>query len=172
MKNKNMRVAMLLVPSVVCVATTDCHAGELLKSIKNEQNKLPKVAKDHVMHNVFKHYDNLNTGVKETLDILWHNAAGNLLLRRLNSVIKDDLQRITILWDVCDEDDDSNYFRYKDSSILLHKDKFGDYAVYSNKKIEAFPEQLDTVLFHELSGLGLPDLCARALRRICGTASG
>ena len=29
MKNKNMRVAMLLVPSVVCVATTDCHAGEL-----------------------------------------------------------------------------------------------------------------------------------------------
>ena len=145
-----MRVAMLLVPSVVCVATTDCHAGELLKSIKNEQNKLPKVAKDHVMHNVFKHYDNLNTGVKETLDILWHNAAGNLLLRRLNSVIKDDLQRITILWDVCDEDDDSNYFRYKDSSILLHKDKFGDYAVYSNKKIEAFPEQLDTVLFHEL----------------------
>ena len=110
MKSKTMRVAMLLVPSVVCVATTDCHAGELLKSIKNEQNKLPKVAKDHVMYNVFKHYDNLNTEVKETLDMLWCNDAGNLLLRRLHNVIKDDAQRITILWNTCDEDGESNYF--------------------------------------------------------------
>ena len=33
MKNKNMRVAMLLVPSVVCVAPIDSQAGELLRKI-------------------------------------------------------------------------------------------------------------------------------------------
>ena len=102
------------------------------------------------MHNVFKNYDNLNIEVKETLDILWNNEAGNLLLRRLHKNIKDDAQRITILWDACDKDGETNLFRYEDSTVFLNKNKSGDYVAYCAGKIYAFPERLDTVLFHEL----------------------
>ena len=130
--------------------TSDCHAGELQREIRAEQCKLPNVTYSQVMQNVFKNYDNLNIEVKDTLNILWKNDAGNLLLRRLNENIKDNTQQITVLWDTCDEKGESNYFRYKDASILLNKDKFGDYAAYCAGKIYAFPEQLDTVLFHEL----------------------
>ncbi len=130
--------------------TTNCHAGELLRKIQTEQSKVPFASQNQVMQNVFKNYDNLNIEVKNTLTTIWHNDAGNLLLRRLHNIITNDTQRITILWDTCDKKDKSNYFRYKDSSILLNKDKFGDYAVYCNGKIRALPECLDTVLFHEL----------------------
>ena len=65
MKSKNMRVAMLLVPNIVCVAPTDCQAGELLCSIQHEQNKLPHVTANQVMQNVFKNYNNLNIEVKK-----------------------------------------------------------------------------------------------------------
>ena len=129
---------------------SNCRAGELLRKIQTEQRKLPYATYSQVMQNVFKNYDNLNIEVKNTLTTIWHNDAGNLLLRRLHNVIKDDAQKLTILWDICDEQGDSNYFRYKDSSVLLNKNKFGDYAVYSEKKIYAFPEQLDIVLFHEM----------------------
>ena len=145
-----MRVAMLLVPSVVCVATTDCQAGELLRSIQNEQNKLPKVAKDHVMHNVFKHYDNLNTEVKETLDMLWHNDAGNLLLRKLNQYIKNGTQKVNIKWNAYDAKNETNLFRPTISTIFLNKNELGDYAMYHAGKVMAFSERMDSVLFHEL----------------------
>ena len=150
MNSKTICIATLLVPSVVCTTASDCCAGELLREIQTEQSKVPNVEQNQVMQNVFKNYNNLNVEVKNTLDILWRNDAGNLLLRRLHNVIKDDTQRITILWDTCDERNDSNYFRHKDSSILLSKDKFGYYATYCAGKIYALPEQLDTVIFHEL----------------------
>ncbi len=137
----------------ICLSTqitSDCHAGELLRSIQHEQSKLPNVTHTQVMQNVFKDYDNLNEEVKDTLDILWHNDAGNLLLRKLHKYIKDETQRITILWDACDKKGESNYFRYRDSAVLLNKNKFGDYAAYCDEEIYALPEQLDTVLFHEL----------------------
>ena len=102
------------------------------------------------MHNVFKNYDNLNIEVKDTLDILWHNDAGNLLLRRLHENIKDDAQRITILWDAYDEDDETNLFRYEDLTVYLNQSEFGDYVGYAEGRIDPFPEQLDTVIFHEL----------------------
>ncbi len=73
-----------------------------------------------------------------------------MLLRRLHNVIKDDAQRLTILWNTCDEKDESNYFRYRDSAVLLNTNKFGDYVAYCDGKIYAILEQLDTVLFHEL----------------------
>ena len=102
------------------------------------------------MQNVFKNYNNLNTEVKETLDMLWRNAAGNLLLRRLHNVIKDDLQRITILWNTCDEKGESNYFRYFDSTILLDQTQFGWDVGYCNGILDIFLDRLDMVLFHEL----------------------
>ena len=37
MKNKTMRVATLVVPAVACMTISDCQAGELLRSIQNEQ---------------------------------------------------------------------------------------------------------------------------------------
>ena len=135
----------------VCLSAYDCSAGELLREeIHKEQSKLHQVTQNQVMHNVFKHYDNLNIEVKETLDILWNNEAGNLLLRRLHKNIKDDAQRITILWDACDKDGETNLFRYEDSTVFLNKNKSGDYVAYCAGKIYAFPERLDTVLFHEL----------------------
>ena len=103
------------------------------------------------MQNVFKNYDNLNIEVKNTLDILWNNDAGNLLLRRLHNIIKDDTQRLTILWDTCDERGDSNYFRHKDLTVLLNKNKFGQCIGYRNGELCALPETLDDVLFHEMS---------------------
>ena len=148
--SKNIRIAMLLIPSTVCVAKSASYAGELLREIQSEQCKLPYTTQNQVMQNVFKDYDNLNIELKDTLDILWHNDAGNLLLRCLHNVIKNDNQQITILWDTCDEKGESNYFRYKDSAILLNNDKFGDYVAYCDGDIYALPEQLDTVLFHEL----------------------
>ena len=88
MKSKNMRVAMLLVPNIVCVAPTDCQAGELLCSIQHEQNKLPHVTANQVMQNVFKNYNNLNIEVKNTLNTIWNNDAGNLLLRKTSQCHK------------------------------------------------------------------------------------
>ena len=150
MKSKTMRIATLVVPAVACMTISDCQAGELLCSIQHEQNKLPHVTANQVMQNVFKNYNNLNTEVKETLDMLWCNAAGNLLLRRLHNVIKDDAQRITILWNVCDENGESNYFQYFDSTILLDQSQFGWDVGYCNGIIDIFPDRLDMVLFHEL----------------------
>ena len=150
MKRKTICIATLLVPSVVCTTASDCCAGELLREIQTEQCKLPYVTQNQVMQNVFKNYNNLNVEVKNTLDILWRNDAGNLLLRRLHNVIKDDNQRITILWDTCDERNDSNYFRYFDSTILLDQNKFGWDVCYCNGVIDILPECLDMVIFHEL----------------------
>ena len=146
------KIVVSALPAVCLSAhnVSDSHAGELLREIQSEQRKLPHVTQNQVMQNVFKDYDTFNNELKNTLDILWRNDAGNLLLRRLHNVIKDDTQQITILWDTCDEKDESNYFRCFDSTILLDQNKFGDYAVYSEKKIYAFPEQLDIVLFHEM----------------------
>ena len=150
MKSKNIRVAMLLVPSIACVATTDCRAGELLRAIQKQQAELPFVTKDQVMQNVFKNYDTLNIEVKDTLDILWYNDAGNLLLCRLHNVIKDASQRITILWNACDKEGETNLFRPAISTIFLNENELGDYAMYHAGKVRAFSERLDSVLFHEL----------------------
>ena len=146
------KIVVSTLPAVCLIAhtTSDCHAGELLREIQSEQRKLPYTTQNQVMQNVFKDYDNLNIELKNTLDILWHNDAGNLLLRCLHNVIKNDNRQITILWDTCDEKDESNYFRYKDSAILLNNDKFGDYVAYCDGDIYALPEQLDTVLFYEM----------------------
>ena len=103
------------------------------------------------MQNVFKDYNTFNNELKNTLDILWNNDAGNLLLRRLHNIIKDDTQRLTILWDTCDERGDSNYFRHKDLTVLLNKNKFGQCIGYRNGELCALPETLDDVLFHEMS---------------------
>ena len=112
---------------------------------------LPYVPRSQVMHNVFKNYDNLNIEVKDTLDILWHNDAGNLLLRRLHENIKDDAQRITILWDAYDEDGETNLIRYDNLTIYLTKNEFGNCIGYCNSKFTKLPYTLDAVLFHELT---------------------
>ena len=151
MKRKTICIATLLVPSVVCTTASDCCAGELLRKIQTEQSKVPNVEQNQVMQNVFKNYNNLNVEVKNTLDILWRNDAGNLLLRRLHNVIKDDTQRITILWDTCDEAGDSNLFNPNNLSIYLNKNKFGKCIGYRNGELCALSETLDDVLFHEMT---------------------
>ena len=150
MKTNSKNISKIVANTLpaICLSadtTLDSQAGELLRSIQNEQLKLPNATQAQVMQNVFKDYDNLNIEVKDTLDILWHNDAGNLLLRRLHNVIKDDKQRITILWDTCDEEEDSNYFRYFDSTVLLAPNKFGWDIGYRNGVIEIFPEYLDII---------------------------
>ena len=112
---------------------------------------LPYVPRSQVMHNVFKNYDNFNIEVKDTLDILWNNDAGNLLLRRLHENIKDDAQRITILWDACDKDGETNLIRYDNLTIYLTKNEFGNCIGYCNSKFTKLPNTLDAVLFHELT---------------------
>lgn len=129
---------------------SDCHAGELLREIQKEQSKLPNVTYSQVMQNVFKNYDNLNIEVKDTLTTIWNNDAGNLLLRRLHNIIKDDTQRITIFWNACDKDGESNLF-YHDMTIYLDKRKFGQCIGYRNGELCALPETLDDVLFHEMT---------------------
>ena len=131
-------------------ALSNSHAGELLRSIKNAQSKSSVVTQHQVMHNVFKNYDNFNIEVKDTLDILWHNDAGNLLLRRLHENIKDDAQRITILWDTCDKEGKTNNFDPNNLFIYLNVNKFCQYVGYCGNKLVEFPETLDAVLFHEL----------------------
>ena len=69
---------------------------------------------------------------------------------RLHNVIKDDAQRITILWNTCDEKGESNYFRYFDSTILLDQTQFGWDVGYCNGILDIFLDRLDMVLFHEL----------------------
>ena len=114
MNNKTLSKIVASALPAICLSTqitSDCHAGELLRSIQYEQSKLPQVAQNQVMQNVFKNYDTLNHELKDTLTTIWHNDAGNLLLRRLHNIITNDTQRITILWDTCDKKDKSNYFR-------------------------------------------------------------
>ena len=129
---------------------SNCYAGELLREIQAEQSKLPYASQNQVMQNVFKDYETLNHEVKNTLATIWHNNAGNLLLRRLHNVIKDDTQRITILWNTCDEKKESNYFRCFDSTVLLNKNNLGWYVGYCNNRISIFQERMDMVMFHEL----------------------
>ena len=150
MKRKTICIATLLVPSIICTASSDCRAGELLREIQTEQSKVPNVEQNQVMQNVFKNYNNLNVEVKNTLDILWRNDAGNLLLRRLHNVIKDDNQRITILWDTCDEAGKTNLFDPNNLFIYLSVNKFCQYVGYCDNKLVEFPETFDAVLFHEL----------------------
>ncbi len=137
----------------ICLSTqitSDCHAGELLRSIQYEQSKLPQVTQNQVMQNVFKNYDNLNEEVKDTLDTLWRNDAGNLLLRRLYESIKNDTQRLTILWNAHHKSGKTNLFCYDNLSIYLDKSKFCKYVGYCNEELIELPETLDAVLFHEL----------------------
>ena len=130
--------------------TSDCHAGELLREIQAEQRKLPNVTYSQIMQNVFKNYNNLSSEVKDTLTTIWNNDAGNLLLRRLHNIIKDDTQRITILWDACDKDGKTNLFDPNNLFIYLNVNKFCQYAGYRNEELVKRPETLDAVLFHEL----------------------
>ena len=129
---------------------SDCHAGELLREIQAEQRKLPNVTYSQIMQNVFKNYNNLSSEVKDTLTTIWNNDAGNLLLRRLHNIIKDDTQRITIFWNACDKDGESNLF-YHDMTIYLDTRKFGQCIGYRNGELCALPETLDAVLFHEMT---------------------
>ena len=151
MKNKTICIATLLVPSVVYTTASDCRAGELLREIQTEQCKLPYVTQNQVMQNVFKNYNNLNVEVKNTLDILWNNDAGNLLLRRLHNVIKNDTQKLTILWNAYDEEGGTNLIRYDNLTIYLNTRKFGQCIGYRNGELCALPETLDDVLFHEMT---------------------
>ena len=153
MNSKTISKIVVSALPAICVTTysvSDCHAGELLREIQSEQRKLPYATQNQVMQNVFKDYDKLNIEVKEILTTIWHNDAGNLLLRRLHNVIKNDTQKLTILWDAYDEDEETNLFRYETLTIFLNKNEFGDYVGYSEDRIYPFPEQLDTVIFHEL----------------------
>ena len=154
MKNKNMRVAMLLVPNIVCVAPTDCQAGELLREIQNQQDNLLLLGSPHsrtrVLQKVIKNYDELNDELQEALNEIWSNEVGKLLLRSLCKEIKLDTQRITILWNAHDKDHDTNLFDPADSTIYLDKSKFGKYVGYCNGTLIAKSYTLDAVLFHEL----------------------
>ena len=154
MNSKTISKIVVSAFPVMCLSmynVSDCYAGELLRAIQAQQRKLPHVTANQVMQNVFKNYGNLNTEVKETLDMLWRNAAGNLLWRKLNSVIKDDTQRLTILWDTCDKDGETNLIRYDDFTIYLNKNEFGNCIGYCNSKFTKLPNTLDAVLFHELT---------------------
>ena len=156
MKTNSKNISKIVASALpaICLSsynTLDSQAGELLRSIQNEQLKLPNATQNQVMQNVFKNYNNLNIEVKDTLDILWHNDAGNLLLRRLHNVIKDDKQRITILWNACDKDGETNLIRYDDFTIYLNKNEFGNCIGYCNSKFTKLPNTLDAVLFHELT---------------------
>ena len=147
------KIVVSALPAVCLSAhnVSDSNAGELLREIQSEQCKLPYTTQNQIMQNVFKNYDNLNIEVKNTLDILWRNDAGNLLLRRLYNVIKNDTQQITILWDTCDEEGDSNLFNPNNLSIYLNKNKFGKCIGYRNGELCALSETLDDVLFHEMT---------------------
>lgn len=155
MKTNSKNISKIVASALpaICLSaynTLDTHAGELLRSIQNEQLKLPNATQAQVMQNVFKDYDNLNIEVKDTLDILWHNDAGNLLLRRLHNVIKDDKQRITILWNAVHKSGKTNLFDPNNLFIYLNVNKFCQYVGYCDNKLVEFPETLDAVLFHEL----------------------
>ena len=150
---KNISKIVVSVLPAICGSTYDmpsCNAGDLLRSIQHEQSKLQQVTQHQVMQNVFKNYNNLNKEVKDILDILWHNDAGNLLLRRLYKNIKDETQRITILWNTCDEKDESNYFLPFDLTVLLDQNKLGWEIGYCNGIIDIFSGRMDMVIFHEL----------------------
>ena len=137
----------------ICLSThtaSNCRAGELLRKIQTEQRKLPYVTQNQVMQNVFKNYNNLNIEVKNTLTTIWHNDAGNLLLRRLHNVIKDDTQRLTILWNAVHKSGKTNLFCHN-MTIYLDIRKFGQCIGYRNGELCALPETLDDVLFHEMS---------------------
>ena len=153
MNNKTIsKIVVNAIPAMYISTYTvsNSHASELLRSIQYEQSRLPQVTQNQVMQNVFKNYDNLTEEVKNTLDILWNNNVGNLLLRRLHKNIQYDAQKLTILWDAYDEDNETNLFRFETLTIYLNKNEFGDYVGYSEGRIYPFPEQLDTVIFHEL----------------------
>ena len=143
-------ICIALLAIGISVQTTECHACELLREIQYEQSKLLKVLQSEVMQSVFKNYNSLNVAVKDTIDTLWNNDAGNLLLRRLHNVIKNDAQRVTILWDTCDENGKTNNFDPNNLFIYLNVNKFCQYIGYCDNKLVEFPETLDYVLFHEL----------------------
>ena len=140
---------MFSVLATICLSASNCQSGELLREIRTEQRKLPHVTQNQVMQNVFRNYDNLNKEVKDTLDTIWNNDAGNLLLRRLYKVIKNDKQRLTILWDTCDKEGNSNLFCH-DMTVYLDTRKFGQCIGYRNGELCTLPETLDDVLFHEM----------------------
>ena len=155
MKTNSKNISKIVASALpaICLSsynTLDTHAGELLRSIQNEQLKLPNATQAQVMQNVFKDYDNLNIEVKDTLDILWHNDAGNLLLRKLNQYIKNDTQKINIRWNAYDAKNETNLFRPAISTIFLNENELEYYAMYHSGKVRAFSERLDSVLFHEL----------------------
>ena len=154
MNNKTLSKIVASALPAICLSTqitSDCHAGELLRSIQYEQSKLPQVAQNQVMQNVFKNYDTLNHELKDTLTTIWYNDAGNLLLRRLHKNIKDETQRITILWNARDRDGETNLIRYDNFTVYLTKNEFGNCIGYCNSKFTKLPNTLDAVLFHELT---------------------
>ena len=154
MKRKTICIATLLVPSVVCTAASDCHAGELLREIQKRQDNLLLFGDVHsrtkVLRRIIKNYDELNEELHDALDDLWSNEAGKLLLRSLCKEIKLDEQRITILWNTHDKDDDTNLFDPTNSTIYLDTSSFGRYVGCCDGILSAESHTLDAVLFHEL----------------------
>ena len=149
-----MRVAMLLVPNIVCVAPTDCQAGELLRSIQKRQDNLLLLGSTHsrtrVLQKVIKNYDELNDELQEALNEIWSNEVGKLLLCSLCKEIKLDTQRITILWNATLPDGRTNLFCHSNLTIYLDANKFCQYVGYCDGEFSELPETLDAILFHEL----------------------
>ncbi len=107
-------------------------------------------SRKEVIHRVIKNYDELNEELQDALDTLWSNEAGKLLLRSLCKEITRDEQRITILWDTHDEDDDTNFFDTTNFTIYLDTLRFGKYVGYCDGILTEELHTLDAVLFHEL----------------------
>ena len=65
MKTNSKNISKIVVSALpaICLSsynTSDSQAGELLRSIQNEQLKLPNATQAQVLQNVFKDYDHLN----------------------------------------------------------------------------------------------------------------
>ena len=155
--SKNISKIVASALPAICLSsynTLDTHAGELLREIQKQQDNLLLCGDAHsrirVLQRVIKNYDELNDELQNALDNLWSNEAGKLLLRSLCKAIKLDAQRITILWDTHDKDDDTNLFDPTNSTIYLDKSRFGKYVGYCNGELIAKSYTLDAVLFHEL----------------------
>lgn len=145
----------MMVTTCLCMgAIPDIHAGELLKKALDKQDNFLLLGNTHargeILNKVIKNYDELNEKLRDALDTLWSDAAGKLLLRSLCKEIKLDSQRIKILWNACDENNETNLFCYDNSTIYLMESRFGQYVGYCNGKFSQLPETLDAVLFHEL----------------------
>ena len=152
MNNTTLSKIVVSALPTICLSTynvSNCHAGELLRNIQHEQSKLPYVTQSQVMQNIFKNYNTLNHELKNTLNTIWNNDAGNLLLRRLHENIKNDTQKLTILWNAVHKSGKTNLFCHN-MTIYLDTRKFGQCIGYRNGELCALPETLDDVLFHEM----------------------